>query len=361
MKRLGWVLLIVLFAAIAFLVWRWRSAQSSLPPPDPTATSSPSQGATYNPVPSAAAAPAEVVVTPPTSKRERMGKLLDAVNTKAVEFYGKVVDQFGAPLAGVSVTGSVIYNSSAGSGVQEKHTTTDAQGLFSFTGMKGRTFDYHLEKVGYETMPEGDAFDYTELVPEATRHHPDPKNPVVLKMWKLQGAEPLIFFENRELRVPVDGTSLRIDLTTGKRVETGGDLIVTLRHSMAEHGQWLQRYPWQAEIAASGGVVETTSRLMYLAPESGYVPTLTLGEKGDEPEYRGQFDKQLYVKTAGGHFARLKMHVSTQTNPDRPSYVTLSWWLNPKPGSRNLEYAPPPTGLQESRLKPPTSAPTTKP
>ena len=355
MKRIPWILILVLVAVLALLLWRSHLAQSTAPDSAIGAASEMSKESAPNQAQTVAASPpppSEKAVGEPEGKGALISRFLGAVNHKEIKLFGKVVDQAGAPLGGVTVYASAIYNTGLESGLDKAQTTTDSAGLFTIEGMKGRTLGIGLAKSGYEYGGDHGPFQYTELVKEAERYHPDPKNPVLFVMWRLQGAEPMIVFEDRELRVPVDGMPLRIDLTTGKRVETGGDLLITLRHAMAAPGEWLHRYPWQAEVAAPGGLIETTSRLMYLAPESGYVSSLSLSEKGDEPEYRGQFDKQLYIKTEGGNFARLRMHVSTQTNPDRSSYAVLSWWLNPRVGSRNLEYEPTRTAVLPSRIKP---------
>jgi hypothetical protein len=285
------------------------------------------------------------------NKRVAMASLLGRLNDKSIEFYGKVIDQNGVPIPGVSVKGSVIYNNGLSSGVEEKESITDVDGLFSFTGMRGRTFDCALRKLGYMTMPEGDAWDYTEFVPPEKRHHPDPQKPVVLKMWKLQGAEPMLYFERTGFDILPDGTQLRINLMTGKKVASGGDLVITLKHPKAEKGQQrLEHSPWTAQfIVAGGGFVESTARLMYLAPENGYVEKLVLGVTGQEPKvyWQGNFyvnqstaRKQYYLKLGNGCYARVIVEVLAETSPLFDSVVSLQWWLNPKPGSRNLEYDP---------------------
>ncbi len=221
------------------------------------------------------AAKAQLLSTHPLARRTQVAAVLSQLNDKDIDFYGKVVDQNGNVIPDVKVTGSAIYNSDRGSGVQEKHTTTDAKGYFEFHGLKGRSFDYHLEKTGYETMPDPDvSFDFTELVPANKRFHPDPKNPVVLKMWKLHGAEPMIK-GSKHLEVIPDGKPIHFDLQTAKVVEDGGDIILSLQHDHLPRGIAVSGWPWKGEIAAvDGGFFASKLRLtgMYSAPESGYVP-----------------------------------------------------------------------------------------
>jgi hypothetical protein len=250
-----------------------------------------------------------------------------------------VIDHYGTPLPDVEVDGHVIYNSGISSGVLKPKAYTDANGYFEIKGVQGRTLGFNLRKEGYEFIPEGGAFDYTELVPEEKRHHPDPKNPVILRMWKLQGAEPMLYFERKAFKLPPDGTPVRIDLATGKKVSSGGDVILTIEQPMAPPGERLTHYGWTARITATG-LQESTAKLMYLAPESGYTSALNYGEKGNERVQEKQVAKSFYLKTADGRYARVSMDLTSDTNPERGSYVGLTWWLNPKVGSRNLEFDP---------------------
>ncbi|MFA5262617.1 MAG: carboxypeptidase-like regulatory domain-containing protein [Opitutaceae bacterium] len=347
MKNRHWIILTLLLLLLTLVFFWWRSRQPKSSEPQ---TTPPSSSPTLKPKEQAAPAPATTVVTP--AKREQMGNLLGGLNHKNIEFYGKVVDQAGMPLPDVAVYASVLYNTGLTSGMAKCETKSDTRGFFSISGMKGRTLGLSLVKPGYEYDGEKGPFHFTELVSEKDRYMPDLKNPVILTMWKLQGAEPMVQFSDLDWRLSVDGPALRIDLATGKRVSTGGDVVIEVNHPLAEPGKWLQRYPWSATVAApEGGLTESTSRQMYQAPESGYTKAFTYQETGKEEAYMGQFDKQFYVKTRNGTYARLKLHLSTQTNPGYPSYIVATWWLNPKPGSRNLEFDP-------AKLAP---APTSKP
>lgn len=340
MKKRRWTILTLLLLLLLLLFLWWRSRQSQAPEPQatpPTAAVSPS------PTPKAGerAAPTPAAPVAAPTKREQMSNLLGGLNHKDIEFYGKVVDQAGTPLPDVAVYASVLYNTGLTSGMDKSETRSDAEGLFSISGMKGRTLGLSLVKPGYEYDGEKGPFHFTELVGEKDRYTPDRKNPVILTMWKLQGAEPMAQFDRHSFKLPADGTPVRVNLATGKQVADGGDIIIETKHPLAEPGIWLQRYPWSVAISApGGGLIESTSRRMYQAPESGYATTLTYQETGKEESFKGQFDKRFYVKTGVGVYARLVVDLSTQTNPKYPSTIGIIWWLNPKPGSRNLEFDP---------------------
>jgi hypothetical protein len=329
--RKTWIIVAVLLVLGVLLTLAWRAHQPKPPAPSTAEASAlpPTVPEQVSPAPA------------PTSKREKISNLLGGLNHKHIEFYGKVVDQAGTPLPDVAVYASVIYNTGLTSGMAKSETKSDAQGLFSIKGMKGRTLGLSLDKPGYEYDGEKGPFHFTELVGEKDRYTPDRNNPVVLVMWKLQGAEPMIRFEQRGYPVPPTGSAVRIDLKTGKRVEIGGDIVITLRHAEAEIGQRLKRYPWNAEITVpGGGLIESTSRRMYLAPESGYHSTIALNQTGQETRWEPGIAKTYYLKTGSGHYARIRIDLNTDTSTKYDSYAVLTWWLNPKPGSRNLEFDP---------------------
>ena len=328
MKRLRWSLLLLLLAALVLVLWRLPSSH-----PTEELASATSPGAKLEKQPEAATA------TKPTERQEQVRAILGTANHKPIEFYGKVVDKSGAPLAGVIVHASVIQNNGVTTGLQKAKTTTDGAGLFSIQEMQGRTLGIGLEKQDYEYGGEHGPFQFTELVPQAERYHPDARNPVLFVMRKLQGAEPVAFFERKSFDLPANGTPVQIDLATGKKVSSGGDLTFSLVHPLAPQGQWLEHYPWEVQVNAAG-LSESTEKLMYLAPETGYASTLFYGEKGDEPNQRRQMERSFYVRTASNCYGRVKMDIHTQSNPERGSYVVLTWWLNPAPAHRNLEFDP---------------------
>lgn len=320
------------------LVIVWLTRETEVPGVPSATTTTPTSAPTASAMAKAASATPEPDYAQLKPKKELMREALSLLNHKDIEFYGKVVDQSGAPVAGADVNGQVIYNSGVASGVSKPETVTDASGLFSFKGLKGRTLDFNIVKAGYEFMPEGDAFDYTELVPDERRHHPNARNPVLLKMWKLQGAEPLIFVDGKSFYFMQGEPEVRIDLTTGKRVESGGDLVITMKHEDWPPNSVWHPYDWSATVRAmDGGLIETNQRVMNLAPEDGYVAEIVFSEKAVQRPFVGGAMVNLYVKSRGNIFSKVKLELHPQ--PGQPtSSINIRSWLNPKDGSRNLEF-----------------------
>jgi hypothetical protein len=120
------------------------------------------------------------------SKEDITKGILDAENAQPIEFYGKVADQYGQPVAGATVYGNILLNSGIEGSATDTHTAeTDAKGLFQFTGLHGVSLGVGLKKIGYD-------FDWHASAGWSKDYKPDPKNPVAFTMYKLQGAEPMV-------------------------------------------------------------------------------------------------------------------------------------------------------------------------
>ena len=285
------------------------------------------------------------------SKSEQMMAILKQFNHKNIDFYGKVVDQDGMPLKDVAVGASVIYNSGFSSGINFSETKTDVRGLFEFHRMKGRTLGIGMEKAGYEYGGDYGPFQYSDLGPKVEHFTPDASNPIVFKMVKLKGAEPMIYYRLQNYGMPTDGSPLRINLTNSKKQLSDGDIILTLNRNLEKSSDRLvDIYPWTVELyAPGGGFIESTNSLLYLAPEEGYVEKITFGQTGNEPiQYnRPKYHiselsayKQYYLRISNGCYARIVIDIGIESPLETRVSYTLSWWMNPKPGDHNLEYDP---------------------
>ncbi len=268
-----------------------------------------------------------------------MREILSTLNEQPIEFYGKVVDQFGQPVSNAEVLGRIVYNNGGAAGVRNASVFTDVNGRFEFHGAMGRTLDFSITKAGYKFTPEGDAYDFTSLVPENKRHHPNPNEPVIVKMWKLQGAEPLLH-GGKLVRAAPDGTPVKINLTTRSVIGEGGDILLSLHHPHYPHGTPnVPHYNWWVEVVpAEGGILEATDRPenMLMAPADGYSPSWRFDQAADHANWTRTFTKSFYVKMPGERYGRLVLNVECNST-EVSSPVQLSWWINLKPGSRILE------------------------
>ncbi|HTB79776.1 MAG TPA: hypothetical protein VK717_02695 [Opitutaceae bacterium] len=345
MKKRYLILIAAIIALLALLLWLWKtpsqpagqnsSASSEKNIPTPASGTPGSATTTSNATTTVPTAPP----SQPMSKGEKIALILNQLNTKNIEFYGKVIDQDRHPLADVSVYATAIYHSAVSEGENKTETKTDAQGLFSFHDMKGRTLGIGLDKAGYEYGGDKGPFQYTDLVSKEEHFHPDANSPVIFVMYKLRGAEPMIHGE-KYFKLPHDGTPIRIDLLTGKQVENGGDILIAMKHDVWPNGiiPVQRKFNWSANIAPiNGGVVESTQRLMYLAPEDGYIPALTFNYNSDTPGWTSGVDESFYLKTRNNIYSRVSIQLRAVAKVPSRTGISVEWWLNPS-GSRNLEY-----------------------
>jgi len=279
---------------------------------------------------------------------------LRQLNHEEIEFYGHAVDQFGAPVEGSRVTGSVIYNTGLSSGVKKSTTVTDAQGNFTFTGLAGQSLGIGFAATGYEFPYLHTFFWYSHFEADHKRYHPDRLHPEIFILWKKQGAEPLVVYE-REWRFPVNSGPRRIDLVTGKLDGAESDLVVTISRTPLQLRLFEQGYAWNAAIEVTGGGLIRAGKLDYynLAPESGYVPRFEVMQEAQNyrDAQRGRikwtwvenFSDDFFISSRNGkNFARIRLRLrpkSENKEGGNEAVFEAEVWLNPN-SSRNLEVDP---------------------
>src|SRR5262249_47206394 len=151
-------------------------------------------------------------------------------------------------------------------GVRQVQTTSDGNGLFALHGGNGESLSVTPRKQGYALASDNAGFKYSHFYPEA-RHVPNPSQPVVIEMHKLQGAERLIHYQSK-VYVPLDGSPVRLDLQTGRTVDTDGDIIIRVESSPVPNAT--EKYDWKASVqVVNGGLATTRTEFekMYVAPE----------------------------------------------------------------------------------------------
>ena len=254
-----------------------------------------------------------------------MGELMALQDNQSQDFYGKVIDQYSQPVAGADVT--VEINLTTGRGVTQK-TQTDADGLFQFTGLRGRSLNITPEKKGYLLSQHGLGLKGLNG-PET-----GPTNRTVYSMWKLRGAEPLTGLKHN-YRIPRDGTPISIDLVTGATtVGENGNLVV--RCWTQDVGKRSgEKYDWRCLITVpGGGVVPINEEFPFQAPESEYVLTSEIAMPANRTNWTSDVDLKFYYRLPDGRYGR--MTFSMIAGGDH--FCMIDSVMNPS-GSRNLEPA----------------------
>lgn len=262
------------------------------------------------------------------SKAQAIQAMLMEENKKSLDFYGRVIDQYGQPVVGAKVKGGVLLNVNfVKSGGEVHYTETDQLGYFNFLGLHGVNLGIRPEKEGYM---------YVKLSFERPENYkPDPKSPITITMWKLRGAEPMRHI-NAESRIPFDGTPATFDMVTGKP-NPNGDLQITLLRSPLDVRRSGQKFDWLVKVEIlNGGIVEENDPYPYWAPESGYQPFFQFGMSSNNVPWDSTITQNFYIKNFQSQYGRMQIKPYASATP---AGIKIDLWLNPS-GSQNLEFDP---------------------
>jgi hypothetical protein len=289
----------------------------------------------------AATVSANVHKPPTESKTERMREVLSTYNDVPIDFYGKLEDQFGNPVAGAEIRGSARVINGVRQGTQWLTTTSDANGLFQLHG-KGQDISTTPSKKGYALASLNGGGNYSMLAPEEERVHPDPNNPVVVKMWKLQGSEPLLSID-QHYKLPYTSEPIYFDLLTGKIVPNGGDVKLTVNRSPGVMSG-RNRLDWSLQIeSVGGGVIDSggQERTIYAAPDSGYQPSMTFIFSTNAPHlWFGGFNQGVFLVSRDGQvYSKVRFSFDINDAPDGLMSATFRGIANTN-RSRNWEGDP---------------------
>lgn len=270
------------------------------------------------------------LVNPKVAKIEAM---VATENAKSLDFYGKVIDQFGNPVVGVNVEAGVgLVVSFTQSGGKQYVTETDATGRFSFVGIHGAGVGFTLTKKGYS---------YDQRLPSSSRpkdYVPDSGNPVIFTMWKLKGAEPMVKARIHAY-IPCDGTATMFDLFTGKKVVRGGGLTVRLNRDPVNIVRG-KPFGWQLSLEIPrGGLLEIAGPYPNEAPANGYRQVVTVSMPTEKKDWSPDFQKAYYFTTGERQdYGRINIDLTADFQPP-PTSFDADIFVNPS-GSRNLEFDP---------------------
>ena len=320
-------------------------------PGHPAATSSAQAVAPPGNVPTAAS----FGTSPGESKAEQVLNVLSNYNDMPIVYYGKLEDQFGTPVVEAAVDFTIRVINGYESTTKRGRVASDTAGLFTISGYKGQDLSVSPQKAGY-ALASGDRLaNYSHLFPEEERAQPDSSSPVVIRMWKLQGGEHLVSF-GIQMDIPIKGIPVFLDLQTGRRVESGGDVSISIESSPEPNVR--EQYDWRAVIrAVNGGIVECSGvglERMFEAPNAGYRPELDINRQKGTQAWAATFNGGFYFTSRTGQcYGKCSLQISTYRVQSGAVPVTLRGYLNPA-GSRDLEnrsrvdYPSPPMKLRRS-------------
>ena len=260
-----------------------------------------------------------------------------AYNDVPIVFYGRIEDQFGNPVVGVEITGTTIINNGVTTGANRVSTISDANGFFQLDAGKGESLGIMPRKAGFTLASTATLFKYSHL--EDHQYTPDAKNPTVIKMWKLQGAKPLVSID-QHCKIPYTTAPINFDLLAGQIVPSGGDIKITVSRPA---GIISGRAPkdWSVQIeAVDGGLIETSvgeARVTYAAPNSGYEPSKKFTMSNSNNTWYEAVHQMFFVQSRNGEvYGKVNFSLRINQNPDDSMSITLSGVASTN-GSRNWE------------------------
>jgi hypothetical protein len=279
------------------------------------------------------------------SKDEAALALSALGNGKSMDTYGKVVDQDGEPVVGAKVRAALERETSL-TDDKEYDTKTDAKRLFHFLGLHGSALDIIPEKAGYDFDPKLPCSSRPDL------YVPDPTNPLIVTMWKLHGAEPMVHSDTKGLPywysfLEPNGSWAWINMMTCRDAkyeknasgERHYDLEVRLYRDelIKTNANRVLFCNWSATIGiTNGGIVEIPTNNIYPfeAPVEGYQPSITLNFTTNMVGWSDQFKKEFYFESQNG-----KIYGRMTIEMDNWGRFRADIYTNPA-GSRNLEFDP---------------------
>jgi hypothetical protein len=251
-------------------------------------------------------------------------------NGQALDFYGRVVDQFGASIPEATITGNVMLVVGFTATKTEKLLThSDANGYFNFLGRKGAKLGVIPSKAGYE-------YKYRGQSGWTTGYKADPSRPVILVMWK-RGAPASLVHSIIRSYIPCDGSAAGFDLLTGKNTSAGGDLIIKLERTPVDIVRG-KPFDWRVTFGvASGGISETDDLYPNEAPATGYTTSALIEMKQGDKNWSPSLTKNFYFRSRNGQvYGRTTINITADFQPP-PTVIHIETYANPA-SSRDLEY-----------------------
>jgi len=328
------VFIIVAVAAIALLLWYGKkqpvetsplaSVETNVAPRVVTVPSQPVSTPVHA-APSPANPNANTVAVSPPSQMEKAVGILSTYNDVPIDFYGRLEDQYSNAVAGAAVNFSVRIMNGHEFSSKDGQVASDADGFFTISGYKGQDLNVVPQRAGYVLATPSTLFKYSHL-----EDHPftaDPNNRTVIRMWKLQGAEPLVSI-NQTYKLPYTALPMRFDLLTTQIVPIGGDLIIIVaRPEGVISGRNPQEWSIFLEIV-DGGFIETSpeeSITTFVAPENGYQPSGNFG-RNNGPDL---VDRSLFIKSRNGQvYSKLHLLFGINDTPGGFMNITFSGVAN---------------------------------
>jgi hypothetical protein len=248
-----------------------------------------------------------------------------------IDFWGKVVDEKGNPVEGATAT--FIINISPDTAHESTVTVpSDAAGLFSLTGKRGRGIAVSVAKDGYASTSGSFNLNYS-LKGKVEQPFPTQKNPSLFELQKKGAVLDLIY---NQMVVPLTkaGAPLDIDLATGKLVAESLSDVKIENWVTGRRGDAAQPLSWKCRVTAiAGGLQLRSDPLAFEAPSSGYTPQDEFTLPAADAPPGGDMVKQYFLAISGNRHARITLWLIS----GKKNSLRIEYYLNSQPGDPNLK------------------------
>lgn len=330
MKHRRTILLLAFVLLVLGLWWLLRALKA-----EPVAHVVAGPGTPTSP-PAAAESPA---LQTEVELRQKAVAVVEKIFDASIAFYGRVVDQSGDPVPDAEVGYKAADKFNAPGTLYTGKS--DASGYFQIAGIKGGGLLVGVGKEGYYPV-EGKSsqnFGYG-MGSDSTRKPPPTKdNPAIFVLHKMGRTEPLVYVGTKRYKPSKDGQPVDVNLATGKVVAPGQGDICFERWANDQAKNQRGHFDWRLRITVpGGGLAERNGQFDFEAPEGGYKESVEINmpaSLGDQWSYTE--NKSYFVRLRDGRYARFDAMVQAG---HESSALVIDAFLNPKPGSRNLEYDP---------------------
>jgi hypothetical protein len=277
-----------------------------------------------------------------------MQRFEEQVAKNPTDFWGKIVDQDGAPIAGATATFNLGPKTLDDDADESKITVlTDINGRFSLTGKKGGGFSVWISKDGYYSDPDqaSASLPYWRkmLYPQTTFNRngtwqpfPTEQQPTIFTLIKKGQPAANLIYKYIRVPIPKDGTPVDVNLAQGRVASAGqGDLQV--QTWVTDNGKDLVHpFPWKCLVKVLGGGLQIRAgKFDFHAPSSGYLPQDQVSMAIGGGHWSQSVDKQYFLQLSGNRYARIEFEMVHGGS----NLLNLRYYLNPTPGDTNLEFA----------------------
>ena len=271
-----------------------------------------------------------------------------AAHLTPILFYGKAVDQSGNPVPDAQVEYS--GNSIPWGGAARQQMKTDASGEFRITSTR-ISLSVNVSKENYRSLLRrsnippaeavgdpfsSDSFNYAKFF-GPTAHKPDSAHPVIFTLHKSGVLEPLITQPGKDWVMAKDGSPVRITLNPGNP-KTVIELQCWTDDKTPDAEQ---HYNWRFKLTVpSGRLKERPDGIAFTAPTNGYEKSdfdYVMTNEIPRDQWKYEVEKSFFVRFEDDTYAILDVKMKSAGD----HFAIVESRLNPKPGSRNLETAPP--------------------